>query len=116
MPLLRHVFKRLSCFLEDSRLAGEGLEAADDDVTVAGIVFQKARRTAGLMGSDERGAGAAKGIEDNVPALGTVLDGVSDERHRFDRGVHGELIGAGAGDAADTRIVPDIGAVAAGIA
>src|SRR5690606_23665690 len=54
---------------ERGRLAGIGREAADDGVRVTGVIFDQAGAASGLLGGDEGGAGASKGIEDDIPSL-----------------------------------------------
>ena len=47
------------------------------------------------------GARAAKRVEDEIAALGTVFDGIGDQSHRLDRGVRGKQLVAIAAKAVD---------------
>jgi len=62
------------------------------------------------FGGEQRGAGAGKGVEDDGVALCTVLDGVSNQRHRFDGRVSPQVIHPPGAKRVGTSVFPDVGA------
>ena len=95
---------------------GIGLPSPDDAVAVDRIEFAEICTSAGLVGRNEGGAGAAKHIKDGFAAARTIADGVGHQRDRLDRWMHCKLFCPLAADRRDARMIPDIGAVSPGIA
>ena len=97
-------------------LAGQGLPARNDGVAVDRIIFDQSRLPARKIGGDQRGAGAAKHIQHDVAPSAAIANGVAHEGDRFDRWMHGEIGISRGAKAVDPGVIPDVGAVAAGVA
>ena len=69
-----------------------GEEAFQDYVAIGWIEFDAVTHAAGLMGREQSGAATAKGVQDNVAAVGTITDRIFDELERFNGGVHCKII------------------------
>src|SRR5688572_5656617 len=72
--------KGLAGVREDRAAAGIGLPTADDDVDIQRVDLDQRGATLGLLRGNECGPGTAEWIEDQVAALGAVLDGIGDQR------------------------------------
>src|SRR6185312_9759876 len=107
------IFERSIGSFERCRLAGISLPPADDDITVAGIIFDDARMTAGLLCRDDRGAAASKGIEYDFRSPRDVPNGVRDHRNRLYSRVHSQLVQASRPECVAADVFPSIRSVAA---
>jgi hypothetical protein len=82
-PAVCHGFERQTRFGMQGVAAGKGLPTPDRDVDIAGVDLQGPSMPTDAFGGEQSGAGAGKGVEDDAVALRTVLDGISNQRHRF---------------------------------
>ena len=88
------------------RLAGVLLPAPDDDVAIKRVALDGPAMASGLLGGDDRRAGAGKRIEDDGAAPGHVRNRIGDERRRLCGGMRRKIVAR----SADRRIFPDVGA------
>src|ERR1700747_3247039 len=101
-----------------SLLAGQRLPTANGRIDIDWVEFQGAAAPAGALGGDNRRAAAEKGVEYDVAARRAVEDRIGDHRHRLHRRVQCQEIAfrTAAGEGVNTRVLPDIAAVAAKLA
>ena len=104
--------KVLSAFRVSRREIVDFHEPPDDRVDVVRINLDAVSTSPGLFGSDQRGAAAGEGVQNDPAAVRAIEDGVGDERDRFDRRMHGKLGVPLLAEGVHAGIGPDIGAVA----
>src|SRR5262249_20126566 len=92
---------------------GDLLEPGDGDVHVARRDLQKPCLASGPLRCDQGRATAAEQVEHDGATAGYILDRVGNQGDWLDGGGRFELLLAAGLEAVDTRIVPDIRAVAA---
>lgn len=94
----------------------EPLPAHDDRVAVDGVELDQPRASARGLGSYEGGSGTAEDIEHDLAPARAISDSVRHKGHRLYGRVHGKLFGSVGPNAADARVIPDIGAIAPSLA
>ena len=75
---MRNLGKGLIGTNQTRRLARLGLEAPADHVAVERVEFDETGHTARALGRDQRGAGAAEAIQNDVTAAGYIADRIRD--------------------------------------
>src|SRR5271155_1384118 len=95
-------------------IASESLPAAHDGIDIERIKFEPAALAADALRRDHRGAAAQKAIEYERTARGAVHHRVGDQRHRLHRWMERQQVAffAATAEGIDSRIVPDVAAVA----
>src|SRR5688572_19459513 len=79
--------------VERRLLSGRLHPAPDDHVAVARVELDTPRAATGLLGGQDRGPGAAEGIEHECATLARVLDGAPHQGRRLRRWVvRGSLV------------------------
>src|SRR5262249_44659678 len=114
--LFRDILKRLPGPSEPGSVSGRCFVSLEDDIAIAGIIFDQPGPAPRLMGGNKGRAGAAKWIKHEIAPAAAVLDCIRDQRDRFDRGMRGQFLQAARPEAVHSGIIPDICPVAAGIA
>jgi hypothetical protein len=72
-------------------------------VAIGGIELDQSGLPTGLFRRNQRGAGAAERIENDLTSPRIVPDGIGDERDRLDGRVHGKLLDATTPQRVDAR-------------
>ena len=93
--------------------ACDPLPATDRDVDIERIEFDESSNPSSPLGREDRRAAAAEGIEDDAVPTAAISDQVGDEADRLGGGMELKITAAGRMQAVDSRIIKDIGAVAA---
>ena len=112
-------FDRRECFAGRHQrrcLTRERLPAANGDVDIERIEFDRARPAPALVRGNDGRSRPGEGIQYDLPAAGAVLDGVDHQRRRLDRRVHFQVCVAAGPPGVDAGVVPDIGPVASVLA
>src|SRR5829696_7889108 len=114
--LFGNVLETLARDGEPCLLARELLEALDDLIAINRVELNEACSPAGLFGRNEGRSRSTKGVEHRLASFRTVPNGVGHESDRLHSRVHGELLVPFSPERVDAGVVPDVCAVASGVA
>src|SRR4029450_6238407 len=112
-PAVCHGFERQTRFGVEGIAASKGLPTPDRDVDITGVNLQGPGMPTDAFGSEQRGAGARKCVEDDGVALRAVLDGISNQRDRFNSRMSPQVVHPPGAKRVGTSVFPHVGARAA---
>src|SRR5215211_60287 len=109
----REVGKGLAGFGVDGVAAGKGFPAADCDINIVGLDLEPEAASADALGRHDGRAGAAEGVQHDIPARRAILHGVGHKRDWLGCWMGPQLVHAPGPKAVHAGIAPDIRPVAA---